>query len=193
MLALSRSAAVAPVVTEPPALFLAEQPARAEDGDARHLPDAALVAHIVEHHHAYERRVLPYIVALLARTAAFHGRRNGKLSELCDTGNKLADALQDHLDEEERELFPTLVAGAVRREMARRELGQMCLHHREVRLLLGRVRALADGFTAPAWAGRSYQILMEELEALEDDVLEHLHLEQYVLIPRVSSRCLSAC
>jgi regulator of cell morphogenesis and NO signaling len=183
MLALNRTATAAPIV--------AEQPARAADG-SHYLPDAALVAHIVEHH-AYARRALPYIVALLAKVAAFHGKRNRKLSDLCDTGSALADALEDHLEAEERGLFPALLTGAVRRELVRRELGQMCRHHREVRLLLGRVRALADGYAAPAWGSRGYQVLMEELEALEEDVLEHLHLEKYVLIPRVSSRCVSAC
>jgi len=39
----------------------------------------------------------------------------------------------------------------------------------------------------PTWAGRSYQHLMEELEALEEDVLEHVHLEAFALVPRLSA------
>jgi regulator of cell morphogenesis and NO signaling len=152
----------------------------------RQVPDAALVAHIVEHHHAYARRALPYIVPLLAKVAGRHGKRNRQLNALCDVGQQLADMLEAYLDEEEQELFPALLAGA--REAVRCELKQVVQHHREVRLLLARIRSLADGYVAPEWGDRSYRVLMEELEGLEEEVLEHVHLENYVLIPRLLSR-----
>jgi regulator of cell morphogenesis and NO signaling len=156
------------------------------------LPNHALVAHIVEHHHAYARRALPYIVPLLSKITGFHRGRNRKLSALCDAGHELADALEAHCEAEERELFPELLAGAPREDVVRRELDHLDRHHREVDLLLARIRWLADDYGAPEWAGRSYRVLMEELAALEDDVREHLHLERNVLIPRLSSRCREA-
>lgn len=152
------------------------------------LPDQALVAHLVEHHHAYVRRALPYIVPLLAKITGSHRRRNQKLAALCDAGQELADALEAHLEEEERDLFPELLAGAAGSDVARRELSLVHRKHRELDLLLARIRWLADDYDAPAWAGRSYQVLMEELEALEEYVKEHLHIESHVLIPRLSSR-----
>ncbi len=161
--------------------------------DPRQLPDAALVTHIVERHHAYERSALPYIVSLLSKVAGFYGKRNAKLSALCDAGHELADTLDAHLEEEERGLFPALLAGAPRSEVVRGELEEMNRHHCAVALLLARIRWLADGFAAPEWGGRSYQVLMEELEALEEDVMEHMRLENYVLFPRLSSRCQEAC
>jgi regulator of cell morphogenesis and NO signaling len=167
-------------------------PCRADDAPCP-LPDAALVAHIVEHHHAYARRVLPYIVPLLSKIAGWHGSRNGKLGALREVGIELAETIEEHLEEEERELFPALLAGASRREVARRELEEMCRHHRQVETLLALMRSLADGFEAPQWGGRSYDVLMEELAALEEDVREHIHLEKFVLVPRVSSLCLQPC
>jgi regulator of cell morphogenesis and NO signaling len=157
------------------------------------LPDTALVAHIVEHHHAYARRALPYIVPLLAKITGFHRRRNRKLAALCDAGHELADALEAHLDKEERALFPELLAGAPRSDVVRRGLEQMRLEHRQLDLLLARIRWLADDYAAPGWAGRSYHALMEELEGLEENLKEHLHIESEVLLPRLSSRCGEVC
>jgi regulator of cell morphogenesis and NO signaling len=151
------------------------------------LPDEALVAHMVEHHHAYVRRALPWIVPLLAKITGSHRRRNQKLAALCDAGQELAEALEAHLEQEERDLFPELLAGASD-DAAPRELSQVHRKHRELGLLLARIRWLADDYDAPPWAGRSYQLLMDELRALEEDVKEQLHIETHVLIPRLTSR-----
>jgi regulator of cell morphogenesis and NO signaling len=151
------------------------------------LPDDALVAHMVEHHHAYVRRALPWIVPLLAKITGSHRRRNQKLAALCDAGQELADALEAHLEQEERDLFPELLAGAAD-DVDRQELSRVHRKHRELGLLLARIRWLADDYDAPPWAGRSYQLLMEELRALEEDVKEQLHIETHVLLPRLTSR-----
>ena len=142
-----------------------------------------LIAHIVQQHHAYARRALPYIVPLLARVAGFHRQRNGKLDALCDAGNALAEALEAHLDEEEREIFPALLGAPRRNGSALAPIA--CQHPAEVARLLGRVRSLADDYSAPDWASLAYRVLMEELEALEEDVTEYMHLERFLLEPRL--------
>lgn len=147
---------------------------------------SAVVAHIVDHHHAYARRALPYILPLLAKVAGFHGKRNENLGALCEAGRELAEALEAQHDDEVRQLFPAILAGATRGEDALGQLESMCGHHLEVRALLARVRSLADGYVAPLWGSHGYHALMEELEALEDDVLEHMHLEDFALVSRTS-------
>ena len=165
--------------------------AGAERGDVSaeaHGPrEAALVAHLVEHHHVRARRSLPYIVPLLAKVAGRHGRRNRRLDALCEAGNELADVLERFFDEEERALFPALAAGAGAREIVRVEIEEMVRHHREVERLFARVRSLSDGYVAPEWGDGTYRALMEELEALEGDVLEHVQLESRALIPSLLS------
>ncbi len=135
------------------------------------------VKHIVDHHHAYERRALPYIVSLLAKVAGRHRKRNGQLDVLCDVGQDLADTLETYMEEEERKLLPALAAGGC--DVVREEMNR---HNRELGLLLAKIRSLADGYVAPDWGDRSYQALMEELEALEDDLTERMHVENLVLI-----------
>lgn len=160
--------------------------------DPVRLSDPALVALVVREHHAYARRALPYLVALLGKVTARYRGRNPKLAALCDAGEELAEALETCLEVQERELFPALATGAPASEGLRRELDAMYRRQREMRLLLVRIRWLADDFAAPAWGDRSYQVLMEELEALEANLLEHIHLERVVLGPRLSSLCAGA-
>jgi regulator of cell morphogenesis and NO signaling len=174
MLAYERSPDIAHLQLEP---VPAPAPRRAPT-------DAAELVQQVELHHGYARRALPYIVSLLARVAGFHGRRNAKLEALCDTGQALSDRLEALLEEEELALFPALRGGATR-EVLHGELRRMFRRHRELGLLFTRLRALADDYTTPAWADCSYRVLMEELEALEEDVGELIHLENYVLAPRL--------
>jgi regulator of cell morphogenesis and NO signaling len=159
--------------------------------EAGALRDEALVAHLVDHH-AQVRRMLPYVVALLAKAAGFHRRRNAKLGVLCDVGQELAERLEAHLDAEERDLFPALLAGGPAGAAVRRELDRMERHHRKLPLVLARVRWLADDFVVPAWADHGYQTLMEELAALEQDLRDHVRLEGSVLVPRLAERCVEA-
>jgi regulator of cell morphogenesis and NO signaling len=151
------------------------------------LHTANAVAHVVEHHHPYARRALPYIVPLLARVAGFHGKRNAKLGALCEAGNELAETLQAHFDEEEQVLFPALLAAPPGRNGRPRPSPRPCGHPGELARLLAQVHSLADGYTSPEWADLAYRALMEELEALEEDVTEYLHLETFVLIPRIAA------
>ncbi len=154
--------------------------------DVRALDTAALVAHIVETHHAYLRRTLPFLTALAAKVARVHGDHNPKLTALADRVTALRDTLEPHIDEEERVLFPAFL-GADRSAAAARACAEMLEEHRAVGALLSEARALADDFTAPAWACTSYRTLLRELEALETDTLRHVHLENHVLAPRLEA------
>ena len=152
--------------------------------DPRELSTAALVARIVDRHHGYLRRQLPFLEPLVAKVAIVHGAKNPKLAELLATFRELADALEPHLDREEEVLFPALVARRPDPEIVRRELEDMHADHLTVGALLARIRSGSNGFATPEWGCNTYRVVMRELEALEGDVLRHVHLENHVLMPR---------
>jgi len=160
--------------------------------DATSLSTAALVARIVDRHHAYLRRALPYIAPIAAKVAAVHGAREARLEELHATFRELANSLAPHLVEEEEVLFPLLVARAPDLELVQEELRAMQDDHLAVGELLARLRALTDGFTTPAWGCNTYRALVSELDALEADILRHVHLENHVLAPRFRAAAASA-
>ncbi len=154
-----------------------------------HLPDAELVAHLVDPARAAEGRSLPYVVSLLARVAGWHRHRNAKLGVLCEAGEELAEALEAHRAEEEHRLCTALLDGGPGRGATQRDLERLRRRHGALALLLSRIRWLADDYAVPPWADHAYQALMEELAELEEDVLEHVHLEAHLLLPRLAARC----
>jgi regulator of cell morphogenesis and NO signaling len=156
---------------------------RPED-DPRALSTAALIARIVDRHHGYLRRALPYIEPIMAKVAKVHGPREGSLHQLHEAYRELAASLGPHLDEEEGVLFPALMARTPDAPAVKRELEQMHEEHLAVGDLLARIRTLTSGFQTPEWGCNTYRVLMSELDALEADILRHVHMENHVLAPR---------
>ena len=174
---------------DPEALFaeleaVIPQASPADGPSPASLSTAELVAHIVSRHHGYLRQALPYLAPLAAKVARVHGEHNPKLPALLAAFAELGAALEPHLDQEEQVLFPALLAAAPDAALVRRELAAMREEHQAVGALLERMRGLADGFVTPEWGCNSYRVLMAELEALEGDILQHVHLENHVLMPR---------
>jgi regulator of cell morphogenesis and NO signaling len=155
-----------------------------EEGDPRSLSTAALIARIVDRHHGYLRRTLPYVAPIMAKVASVHGPRDAKLREVHEAFRELAASLEPHLEEEEEVLFPALLGRQPDAPTVKQELARMHADHLGVGDLLARLRALTGGFATPEWACSTYRVLMKELDALEADILRHVHLENHVLAPR---------
>jgi regulator of cell morphogenesis and NO signaling len=162
---------------------IAASEARSDD-DPRALSTAALIARIVDRHHGYLRRALPYIEPIMDKVVKVHGPREASLRQLGDTFRELAASLGPHLEEEEEVLFPALMARTPDAPVVKRELEQMHDEHLAVGDLLARIRTLTSGFQAPEWGCSTYRVLMSELDALEADILRHVHVENHVLAPR---------
>ncbi|HYG69762.1 MAG TPA: iron-sulfur cluster repair di-iron protein [Anaeromyxobacteraceae bacterium] len=177
---------------DPEALFteleaaLPASPVSLED-DPRQMTTAALVARIVDRYHGYLWRTLPYLEPLVAKVARVHGAKNPKLVELKAVFERLSAALIPHLDQEEAVLFPALVSRTPDRALIASELASMHEDHLTVGAMLGEIRSLADAFTTPEWGCTSYRVLMTELEGLEASLLEHVHTENHVLMPRFAA------
>jgi len=151
------------------------------------LPAADLIARIVERHHGYLRSALPVIGPLVEKIAAVHGERDLALVELATVFAALRARLEPHLDDEERRIFPTLLAGRAADPAVMAALEQLRAEHAELRAALRTVRELAHGYVAPDWACRTYRRALAELEDLEADLGRHLHLEQVVLVARLAA------
>lgn len=163
------------------------------DEDPRELSSAALIARIIDRHHGYLRRALPYLAPIVEKVARVHGPRDASLQELAEAFRALASSLGPHLDEEEEVLFPELLAARPGSHIVKRELERMHEDHLAVGDLLARIRALTCGFTTPQWGCNTYRHLMAELDALEADILRHVHLENHVLAPRFEALAAAGC
>jgi len=161
---------------------IAERRGQAQD-DPRQLPTPQLIAYIVSRHHQYLRKTLPVVQRLALKVSRVHGERNPKLRALDAAVATLTQTLSAHIDEEERVLFPCLIAGEPGPE-ASALLASMLDEHRGVADLLEQIRAGSDDFALPEWACNSYRTLFSELEQLERDTFAHVHLENHALLPR---------
>lgn len=157
---------------------------RENHDDPRALSTPRLVEHIVEKHHEYLRNAVPFVHALAVKVNRVHGASNPKLRDLEVAVQELSETLLDHLDEEERVLFPALTASEVDARGVGAQLSAMHDEHLAVRDLLERIRAATDDFKVPDSACNSYRTLFAELEQLERDTFTHIHLENHVLGPR---------
>lgn len=158
-----------------------------EELDLATVDVAALATHIVERHHAYLRAELPGLDSLVQRVARVHGGSNPRLHEVDRTYSALATALTQHMNEEERDVFPICLSpgsGVEAIERLRDAIISMESDHDDVAQGLERLRELTEGYAVPADACTSYRAMLQRLEGLERDVHLHVHKENNVLFPR---------
>ena len=156
---------------------------------------ANLIARIVHVHHEYVRQTLPLLVQHTAKIADVHGARHPELSHIAGLFARVADEMTSHMAKEENILFPFIAAmedavssgrpapqppfGALGNPIAVMEA-----EHTFVGDAMAEMRHLTDGFTPPEDACATYRVCLQELDAFERDLHEHVHLENNVLFPK---------
>jgi regulator of cell morphogenesis and NO signaling len=96
---------------------------------------------------------------------------------------------------EEGVLFPSIVAAEAHRqggpegpaayiESAGNLIRQMEREHERAGAVLARIRTVTGDFVLPDDACPTFRALYEELEHLEEDLHQHIHLENNILFPR---------
>lgn len=152
-----------------------------------------LIDFIVQHHHAYVRQAIPHLQELLTKVCSVHGTETPDLLKVKSTFEEIANELLDHMPKEEVVLFP-----AIRRitykesETAITALFniQAPIHameheHEEVGNLIKDIRHLTDQYTPPAHACPTFQLTYKLLWEFDNDLMQHVHLENNVLFPMV--------
>jgi regulator of cell morphogenesis and NO signaling len=153
-----------------------------------------LIGHIVAKHHAYVRRAMPSLIAYTRKLAAVHGIRHPELVEIAAITEDIAEEMTSHMAKEERVLFPYIVAlsEAVRQELpvpwapfgtVDGPIRMMKEDHDWTGAAVARIRELTNGFAVPDDGCTTYRVCLEELNAFERDLHEHVHLENNMLFP----------
>lgn len=141
----------------------------------------ALIAHILDRFHATHRRELPQLQALARRVEATHADH-----PLCPAGlaaflATMQDELEAHMVKEEQVLFPTLLAGGG--GCAPFAIRRMRMEHDDHAVQLERLRSLTNGFMPPESACSNWVVLYAGCSKLDQDLREHIELENGVLFP----------
>jgi regulator of cell morphogenesis and NO signaling len=135
------------------------------------------------------------IEALFVKVLAAHGENHPGLVQLRDAFEALRAELGPHMFKEEQVLFPYIAsmeaALSVEGQPPRPPFGtvrnpvrMMTFEHDRAGDLLRRLRELSLDYTVPPDACLTYRTLFLALEELEQDLHQHVHLENNVLFPR---------
>jgi len=146
------------------------------------LPTADLIAHILERYHERHRQEFPEAIALARKVEAVHAGDPQRPSGLADHLAFMADDLEGHQRNEEMVLFPLLLAGGG--AVARFPIQRMRAEHVDVEAQLDKLAVLTTGFRPPAHACRTWKLLYAACKTLDNDLREHMRLENERLFPR---------
>jgi regulator of cell morphogenesis and NO signaling len=189
-----KNIAVEPVIEE---LLQAFDAGRAvQDQALGTLTASQLVDYIVLKHHVYVKHAMPVIDQHLERVATKHGDRFPYMQEVFHLFATLKQEMDRHMQKEEMILFPRIkeVEKAVQENSDRTVLNagyidqpihMMEAEHEEAGSLMAQIRQLTNDYTPPADACTTFRISLAELKAFEEDLHQHVHLENYILFPRI--------
>lgn len=148
--------------------------------DFKALSQGDLSSYIETKHHTYLREALPQIDGVFNTVLKAHGKNHPELFELHKVFSRLKGDLDQHLIKEETMLFPAFNDSitAETRDISR----QIKLEHEEAGKALAQMRRISNDYKPPMDACMTYQRLFTMLEELENDLHQHVHLENNILL-----------
>jgi regulator of cell morphogenesis and NO signaling len=123
-----------------------------------------------------------------------HGTQNHYLDGVCELFKQVSVEFNDNMQKEEQVLFPFI------RFLVQVEKGKVvanCLpgsiekavmamerRHEAIGEYMKHIRILSDDYSLPRRSPSSYSLLYKWLKAFEDDLQQHVHLENNILFPK---------
>lgn len=144
---------------------------------------AELADHIEAHYHARLRRDLPALIAAARKVEKVHARKPDVPAGLGDLLAGFWADMQQHMMKEERVLFPMLRQGA-RGEAVYGPVRVMENEHQVHGQALAAIRELTGDLVIPPHACATWSALYAGLATLEEELMQHIHLENNVLFLR---------
>ena len=156
---------------------------------------ADLADHIVTKHHTYCKSELVLLSGLAVKVVKRHGGRDPELSIIQAKFAQLAEKLTEHLANEEVFVFPMILelerdkttnsaAPCESHAIVNEPLAFLMQDHDETGALLAEIRSLSRNFNPPGYACATFRAFYEELREFEQDLHQHVHLENNILFPR---------
>jgi regulator of cell morphogenesis and NO signaling len=164
-----------------------------ENWESRSLEN--LISHIIATHHSYVKRELPRLAQLAQKVVNRHGSRLAELPAIAATLESLDAELTQHLLKEETILFPYVIsfelsqsAGADKPQSCfgtvTNPIAMMTQEHDAAGALIAEIRRLSANFTTPPDACPTFHAFYDGLKEFEQDLHQHIHLENNILFPR---------
>ena len=157
---------------------------------------AFLADFIVNVHHQYIRNAMPIVVEYVQLFLDGHQKKYPELKKLQELINELNHDILSHIQQEEDIYFPYIkrithawlhkepYADLLVRTL-RKPLQDMAQQDHEFQgNLLQQIRELTAGYTPPEKACVTHRVTFFKLKQLDDDMVQHLYLENDILFPK---------
>lgn len=155
-----------------------------------------LINYIINVHHRYLEKTLPLVSSLVGDFTVEHGKKFEWLVDLEQTLKLLSAHLLTSIRKEEDVLFKYIqhLAHAYKGKEAyaillvrtlRKPIGaEVSNDHSKIEELLHSIRTITNLYIAPPNVCTSHKVVMAKLKEMDDDIMQHSHLEQTILYPR---------
>lgn len=154
-----------------------------------------LADYIEKTHHRYVIAKIEEIKPYLNKVVKVHGNHNPELKEIEILFNQSAHELTQHLQKEEMVLFP-FIRNMVNSKIEQKPLliphfgtvenpiSMMKNEHQNEGERFEKIAGLSNNYTPPSHACNTYRVTFALLKEFEDNLHQHIHLENNILFPK---------
>lgn len=150
-----------------------------------------LISYILIHHHFYVKQSMPRILLHLEKVVNKHAEKFPYMSMVKDLFTTISAEMTQHMQKEELVLFPGIKKlsqpdkkhSAFEAADIGAPIRQMEAEHEQAGDILYSIRQLTNNYTPPEAACTTFRVCLAELKEFEEDLHQHVHLENNVLFP----------
>jgi len=153
-----------------------------KENNFNEMSSAVLSAYIEDTHHAYLRHALPETAELLNTILRVHGKNHRELFEVYKLFGQLKTDLEQHLLKEETILFPDLNQADVNLKEITEMTAEIIKEHEAAGEVLRELRRITGNYSVPSDACNTFKKSYSMLEEIEQDLHQHIHLENNILL-----------
>jgi len=159
-----------------------------QDNNFTQMSPPALTTYIEDKHHGYLRKALPQTAEILGTVLRVHGKNHRELFDVYRLFGVLKTDLEQHLLKEETMLFPALAQISTNREEIIGLTTEIINEHVAAGDILSKLRIVTKDYTLPEDACETFDKAYEMLKEIEQDLHQHIHLENNILLKEYDVR-----
>ena len=161
-------------------------------GDFSSMSLTELCEYIVRVHHGYVKKNMPEILNYVHRVCTKHGDRFPFMTEVYSLFAELAAEMEQHMAKEETVLFPRIKLLELN-ALANNSGGSLAApiavleqEHDHAGAIMQKIRALTGNYNVQEQICTTFKLALNALKAFEEDLHQHVHLENNMLFPKTA-------
>lgn len=145
--------------------------------------------YIVNIHHRFVRTNVPELLNYTRKIASVHGAVHPELHQVATLFEDLSEELLQHLNKEEKILFPAIKEAYSNSQgkaggLIASAISVMNNEHEQAGTAMDEIRRLTNSYSVPNDACNTYRVALKLLAQFENDLHVHVHLENNILFPK---------